>query len=239
MAKTIVLLLVVEMFLSCSFNTKRKRANIEERDSFSYNWAMDKTFFKGIRLYPLEDTITSILESQKKGVYLELERGDTLVLITNIDRLFNNSISSFKDKLEIRQFYKSYDIDFDDDLPISVYITNRCDSFIYQLGIKKNYLLEYGNLKSNLLVSDSFKIGIDIKTMFRQYGIPIPQKMKKYKCIAIISTEVIGTAWYTKYNSQIKNNPSSFSLIFIQLSNETIEEIIFTNIGTDSIIEKT
>ena len=88
-------------------------------------------------------------------------------------------------------------------------------------------------------MSDSFKIGIDIKTMFRQYGIPIPQKMKKYKCIAIISTEVIGTAWYTKYNSQIKNNPSSFSLIFIQLSNETIEEIIFTNIGTDSIIEKT
>lgn len=74
MAKAIVLLLVVGMLFSCSFNTKRKRENIEERDSFSYNWAMDKTFFKGIRLYPLEDTITSILESQKKGVYLEIRK---------------------------------------------------------------------------------------------------------------------------------------------------------------------
>ena len=34
-------------------------------------------------------------------------------------------------------------------------------------------------------------------------GIPIPQKIKRYKYIAIISTEVIGEAWYTKYNIQI------------------------------------
>lgn len=68
-------------------------------------------------------------------------------------------------------------------------------------------------------------------------GIPIPQKIKRYKYIAIISTEVIGEAWYTKYNIQIKNNTPSFSLIFIQLSNGAIKEIIFTNIGTDSIIE--
>ena len=86
-------------------------------------------------------------------------------------------------------------------------------------------------------MSDSFKIGIDIKTMFSRYGIPIPQKIKRYKYIAIISTEVIGEAWYTKYNIQIKNNTPSFSLIFIQLSNGTIKEIIFTNIGTVSIIE--
>lgn len=84
----------------------------------------------------------------------------------------------------------------------------------------------------------SFKVGIDIKTLFRRYGFPIPQKMNRFKYVAFISTDVIGRAWYTKYNIQINNNTSSFSVIFIELLNNIIKDIIFTNNGTDSIIEK-
>lgn len=39
------------------------------------------------------------------------------------------------------------------------------------------------------------------------------------------------------YNIQIKNNTSSFSVIFIELSNRRDKDIVFTNNGTDSIIE--
>ena len=85
---------------------------------------------------------------------------------------------------------------------------------------------------------NSFKVGIDIKTLFRRYGFPIPQKMNRFKYVAIISTDVIKRAWYTKYNIQINNNTSSFSVIFIELLNNIIKDIIFTNNGTDSIIEK-
>ena len=238
MVKTILSLFAVEILFSCSVNKIGAKEDIERKDSFSYDWAMNKTSFNGIRLYPLKDTITSIIESQNKGVYLELERGDTLVLISNIDKLFNNSISSFKDKSAIRHFYKNYNIDFYDDLPISAFITNKYDSFVYRLGIKKNYVLEYGIIKSNLPVLNSFKVGIDIKTLFRRYGFLVPQKMNRFKYVAIISTDVIGRAWYTKYNIQINNNTSSFTVIFIELSNNIIKNIIFTNNGTDSIIEK-
>lgn len=62
--------------------------------------------------------------------------------------------------------------------------------------------------------------------------------MNRFKYVAIISTDVIKRAWYTKYNIQINNNTSSFSVIFIELSNNIIKNIIFTNKGTDSIIEK-
>ena len=229
MVKTILSLFAVGILFSCSVNKIGAKEDIERKDSFSYDWAMNKTSFNGI---------TSIIESQNKGVYLELERGDTLVLISNIDKLFNNSISSFKDKSAIRHFYKNYNIDFDDDLPISAYITNKCDSFVYRLGKKNNYVLEYGIIKSDLPVFKSFKVGIDIKTLFRRYGFPIPQKMNRFKYVAFISTDVIGRAWYTKYNIQINNNTSSFSVIFIELLNNIIKDIIFTNNGTDSIIEK-
>lgn len=39
------------------------------------------------------------------------------------------------------------------------------------------------------------------------------------------------------YNIQIKNNTSSFSVMFIELSNRRDKDIVFTNNGTDSIIE--
>ena len=147
MVKTILSLFAVGILFSCSVNKIGAKEDIERKDSFSYNWAMNKTSFNGIRLYPLKDTITSIIESQNKGVYLELERGDTLVLISNIDKLFNNSISSFKDKSAIRHFYKNYNIDFYDDLPISAYITNKCDSFVYRLGDKKQLRFRIRNYK--------------------------------------------------------------------------------------------
>ena len=38
------------------------------------------------------------------------------------------------------------------------------------------------------------------------------------------------------YNIQIKNNTSSFSVMFIELSNRRDKDIVFTNNGTDSII---
>lgn len=39
------------------------------------------------------------------------------------------------------------------------------------------------------------------------------------------------------YNIQIKNNTSSFSVMFIELSNRRDKDIVFTNNETDSIIE--
>ena len=39
------------------------------------------------------------------------------------------------------------------------------------------------------------------------------------------------------YNIQIKNNTSSFSVMFIELSNRRDKDIVFTNNSTDSIIE--
>ena len=80
--------------------------------------------------------------------------GDTLTIVSDDSRYFNNNIYSIATKKRAREIYRGYRLDFDEEIPIRFCATSLSDTIIYEKTPIKSasYQLSKGILRSELAI---------------------------------------------------------------------------------------
>ena len=86
-------------------------------DSISTNYSQSNVAYYGIRLWPKENSSGEVKKGNVENrIFLVLDMGDTLTIISDDSRLFNNNIYSIATKKRAREIYRGYQLDFDEEV---------------------------------------------------------------------------------------------------------------------------
>ena len=146
--------------------------------------------YRGIIEYPLEVKVLSVaphhnFEYHNEKIMADASYEDTLILITDDERMFHDII--FKEDSLRKSFpkYHFYGSD-EDDVPYTVCIENEGDTICFILYFDDNLLyLEDAYISIGPFSVGPFHVGMTQKEMADSIGIPI-EMTKAYKCVALL-----------------------------------------------------
>ena len=169
--------------------------------------------------------------------------GDTLTIISDDSRLFNNNICSIATKKRARQIYKGYQLDFDDEVPMGFWATSLSDTILYEKAPIKSacYQLSKGILRSDLAIDMVIKEGMTIDSLIKDTELnnsSFLNCLSKYKHIAIIHPMAVRSNFVNKkMGVGYQKGLGDFTMLLLTIDNHKISSIEFTNFGKERMTD--
>lgn len=213
-------------------------------DSITTNYSQNNVVYYGIRLWPKENSSWEIKKRNiENRIFLILDMGDTLTIVSDDSRFFNNNIYSIATKKSAMQIYKGYRLDFDEEIPKRFCAISSSDTIIYEKDPIKSasYQLSKGILRSNLAVDMTVKVGMTIKSLIKDIelnDIFFPNGLSKYKHIIIIHPMAIYSNFINKkVGIDYQKGFGNFTMLFLTIDNYKISSIEFTDFGKERMTD--
>lgn len=235
MAKKIVLLLyvvVVTLFVlsDCSFSNQNSRnMNKDTIRNYKYDSFNNPTLFVGDNILDSLDRQTSILD--RHNIFKCLRINDTIVFVVDPKFIRLNEYKTiFQTREEIISYYPSYDAQFNDELPISAYLTKDKDAMCYIANPGSMYYeLEHMKICSKNYMIGDLSVGLDINNFLR-----IDNTLFSFKDIN--SVVIIPTTLLFDKQNYCSNEVFEYSIL-ISLENGIIQEIDLCDVGYNSLVD--
>lgn len=239
----ITLLQLLFLVNSCCMGSSQN-STYNSIDSITTNYSQSNVVYYGIRLWPKENSNRRVKKrNMEDRIFLILDMGDTLTIISDDSRFFNNDIYSIATKKRARQIYKGYQLDFDEEPPIRFCATSFSDTIIYEkIPIKSAcYQLSKGILRSVLAIDMVIKEGTTIDSLIKDIGLNnnfFPNRLSKYKHIAIIHPMVVHSNFTNKkMEVGCQKGLGDFTMLLLTIDNHKISSIEFTDFGKDRMTD--
>ena len=155
----------------------------------------DDTLFNayhGIKNYPLRVKALSVaphhtFDFHNERIMAVASYKDTLILITDDERMFHNIIFEEDSLRKTYPDYRFYVDDWDDyEAPFEVYMRKKGDAIRFEGNLKNRLLhLDGAYISKGSFPVGPFHIGMTQKEMADSIGIPI-EMTKAYKCVALL-----------------------------------------------------
>lgn len=213
-------------------------------DSITTNYSQSNVVYYGIRLWPKENSSRKVKKrNMEDRIFLILDMGDTLTIISDDSRFFNNNIYSIATKKRARQIYKGYRLDFDEEIPIRFCATSLSDTIIYEKTPIKSayYQLSKGILRSDYAIDMVIKEGMTIDSLIKDIELNnnfFPNRLSKYKHIAIIHPMVVRSNFVNKkMEVGCQKGLGDFTMLLLTIDNHKISSIEFTCFGKERMTD--
>lgn len=215
---------------------KEKRTSEHIIDSITTNWAQSNVTYYGVRIWPQNEN--SLQKSKESRLYLALGMHDTLTVISDHPMFFDAKMFSIKSKGKAKKIFSAYNLDFDEDIPISIYVTSSSDTLVYRKTPIKSapYEFEEGILKTNRLSGFPIYAGMPVSLLNKKAGTEeiIPtETLSGYRVICIIHPDVVRSSWVDRLYARPskKSRRSDISMVILKLKDSKIETVEYTHFG--------
>lgn len=240
---SIILLQLLFLVDSCCVGSSQN-SMYHPIDSISTNYSQSNVAYYGIRLWPKENSRGEVKKGNVENrIFLVLDMGDTLTIVSDDSRFFNNNIYSIATKKRARQIYKGYQLDFDEEVPMGFWATSLSDTIIYEKAPIKSacYQLSKGILRSDLAIDMVIKEGMTIDSLIKDTELnnsSFPNCLSKYKHIAIIHPMAVRSNFVNKkMGVDYQKGLGDFTMLLLTIDNHKISSIEFTNFGKERMTD--
>ena len=240
---SIILLQLLFLVDSCCVGSSQN-STYNSIDSITTNYSQSNVVYYGIRLWPKENSSRKVKKrNMEDRIFLILDMGDTLTIISDDSRFFNNNIYSIATKKRAREIYRGYQLDFDDEVPMGFWATSLSDTILYEKAPIKSacYQLSKGILRSDLAIDMVIKEGMTIDSLIKDTELnnsSFPNCLSKYKHIAIIHPMAVRSNFVNKkMGVDYQKGLGDFTMLLLTIDNHKISSIEFTNFGKERMTD--
>ena len=240
---SIILLQLLFLVDSCCVGSSQN-SMYHPIDSISTNYSQSNVAYYGIRLWPKENSRGEVKKGNVENrIFRVLDMGDTLTIVSDDSRFFNNNIYSIATKKRAREIYRGYRLDFDEEIPIRFCATSLSDTIIYEKAPIKSasYQLTKGILRSDLAIGMVIKEGMTIDSLIKDIELnnsSFSNRLSKYKHVAIIHPMAVRSNFV---NKKIEVGPQKgfgdFTMLLLTIDNHKISSIEFTDFGKERMTD--